>query len=107
MDIEGKCKLMKIFISEESIYKKHNLYHALVLKFKEMGLAGATVTRGIEGYGRDKRLQTLHILDLSADLPIIIEVIDKAERIESAIPVVREMVNEGLVMVSEVEVIKY
>jgi uncharacterized protein len=107
VDIKGKCKIMKIYVSEDSMYKKHNLYHALVLKFKEMGLAGVTVTRGIEGYGKDKRLQTVHILDLSANLPIIIEVIDNADRIENAIPIVKEMVDEGLVMVTDVDVIKY
>lgn len=107
MDIKGKCKILKIYISEDFMYKKHNLYHALVIKFKELGLAGVTVTRGIEGYGKDKRLQSAHILDISASLPIIVEAIDKPERIESVIPVVQEMVNEGLVMVTDVDVIKY
>ena len=107
MDIKGKCKILKIYISEDSMYKKHNLYHALVIKFKDLGLAGVTVTRGIEGYGKDKRLQAAHILDLSASLPIIVEVIDKSERIETVIPIVKEMVNEGLVMVTDVDVIKY
>ncbi len=107
MDINGKCKLLKIYISEDSMYKKHNLYHALVIKYKELGLAGVTVTRGIEGYGKNKRLQSAHILDLSASLPIIIEAIDKPERIEAVIPAVRDMVNEGLVMVTDVDVVKY
>lgn len=107
MDIIGKCKILKIYISEDAIYKKHNLYHSLVIKFKELGLAGVTVTRGIEGYGKEKMLQSAHILDLSASLPIIVEAIDKAERIEAALPIVKEMVNEGLVMVADVDVIKY
>jgi hypothetical protein len=65
MNLQGKCKIMKIYISEDSMYKGHNLYHALVIKLKEMGLAGVTVTRGIEGYGKGKRLQTVRILELT------------------------------------------
>lgn len=107
MKLDGKCKILKIYISEDSQYKGHNLYHALVLKLREMGMAGVTVTRGIEGYGQGKSLHTSHILDLSLSLPIIVEVVDIAERIEKAIPVVEKMVNEGLIMVTDVSVIKY
>lgn len=107
MTLRGKCKIMKIYISEDSRYKGHNLYHAVVFKLKELGMAGVTVTRGIEGYGKGRRLNTLRILDLSSSLPIIVEVIDIPERIEKAIPVVEEMVNEGLILVTDVTVIKY
>lgn len=107
MNFSGKCKLLKIYLSEDSKYKGHNLYHALVLKLKEAGLAGVTVTRGIEGFGQEKRLHTTRILDVSLSLPIIVEVADIPERIEKAIPLVKEMVNEGLVMVTDVNVIKY
>ncbi len=107
MDIRGKCKIMKIYISEDSLYQGHNLYTAIVLRLKKMGIAGATVTRGIEGYGRGKRLNTARILELSSSLPIIIEVIDIASRIDEAIPFIEEMVNEGLVTVSDVQVLKY
>jgi len=107
MSLKGKCRLMKIYISEDSMYKGHSLSHALVLKMKEMGMAGVTVSRGIEGYGKGKRIATARIIDLSSSLPVIVEVIDSPERIESAIPVVEEMVNEGLVMVTDVDVIKY
>ncbi len=107
MRINGKCKIMKIYVSEDTKYKGHNLYHAIVFKMREIGMAGVTVTRGIEGYGQGKRLHTARILDLSLDLPIIIEVVDIPERIEKAIPVVEEMVNKGLIMVADVEVIKY
>lgn len=107
MDLNGKCKILKIYISEDSKYKNHNLYHALILKLKETGMAGVTVARGIEGYGQGRRLHTSRILELSASLPIIIEVIDKMEKIEMVIPIVKEMVNEGLVIVTDVDVIKY
>jgi PII-like signaling protein len=107
MKFSGKCKLLKIYISEDSKYKGHNLYHALVLKLKEAGVAGVTVTRGIEGFGQEKRLHTTRVLDLTLSLPIIVEVVDIPERIEKAITVVKEMVNEGLIMVTDVNVIKY
>jgi PII-like signaling protein len=107
MELNGTCKLMKIYVSEDSKYKGHNLYHALVLKLREIGMAGVTVTRGIEGFGQEKRLHTTRILDLVLSLPIIVEVVDTPERIGMAIPFVKEIVNEGLVMVTDVDVIGY
>lgn len=107
MNISGKCKLLKIYLSEDSKYKGHNLYHALVLKLKENGIAGVTVIRGIEGYGQEKRLHTARVMDLSLSLPIIVEAVDTQEHIENVLPVVKEMVKEGLIMIMDVEVIKY
>lgn len=107
MNLNGKCKLLKIYISEDSKYRNHNLYHALVLKLKELGMAGVTVTRGIEGYGQGQRLHTAKILELSASLPIIVEVVDNPDKILKALPEVKAMVNEGLVIIADVEVIKY
>ena len=107
MNIKGKCKILKIYLNEDSRYEGHSLYHAIVLKLREAGLAGATVTRGIEGFGQGKRLHSTHILDISLSLPIIIEVVDMEERIEKAIPIISEMVGDGLILVSDVDVIKY
>ena len=107
MNLRGNCKILKIYISEDSKYKSHNLYHALVLRLKEIGMAGVTVTRGIEGYGQGKTLHTARILDLSLSLPIIVEAVDTAGKIEKAVPEVKKMVNEGLVIVTDVNVIKY
>jgi uncharacterized protein len=107
MKLEGPCKILKIYISEDSKYKGHNLYHALVFKLREIGMAGVTVTRGIEGFGQEKCLHTTRVLDLSLSLPIVIEVVDKQDMIEKAIPVVEEMVNEGLILVTDVNVVKY
>ena len=70
-------------------------------------MAGVTITRGIEGFGQEKCLHTTRILDLTLSLPIIVEVVDIPERIEKAIPIIKEMVNEGLIMVTDVNVIKY
>lgn len=102
-----KCQLLKIYVSEDSKYKGHNLYSAVVYKLKEAGIAGVTVTRAIEGYGKGKAIHSTRILDLSASLPIIIETIDTTEQIQKVIPTISEMVNEGMVMVTDVNVIKY
>lgn len=107
MNLSGECKLLKIYINEDSTYKGHNLYHALVFKLKEIGMAGVSVTRGIESYGRGKRLHSAHILDLSLNLPIVIDIVDTKEKIEMALPVIEEMVNEGLILLTDVNVIKY
>jgi uncharacterized protein len=107
MKAGDKCQILKIYVSEDSKYKGHNLYSSVVFKLKELGIAGVTVTRGIEGYGKAKAIHTTRILDLSSSLPIIIEAIDTAEQIEKAIPVIEEIVKEGLIMVTDVNVIKY
>lgn len=104
--LTGKCKLLKIYISEGSKYKSHNLTNALIAKFKEIGMEGATVSRGIEGYGHSKALHTMKVLDLSSSLPIIIELVDTYEKIEKAIVVAKEIVNEGLIITTDVDVIK-
>ncbi|MDD2483650.1 MAG: DUF190 domain-containing protein [Eubacteriales bacterium] len=102
-----KSKLLKIYVSEDSKYKGHNLYSAVVFKLKEMGIAGVTVTRGIEGYGKGKAIHTARILELSSSLPIIIEAADTVAQIEKVIPAIEEMVEEGLILVTDVEIIKY
>lgn len=107
MDFESNYKILKIYLNEDSRYKGHNLYHAVVLKLKEIGMAGVTVIRGLEGYGQKKAIHTAKILDLSSSLPIIIEVIDSEEKIEKSIPIIKEMVNEGLILLADVNVIKY
>jgi len=107
MNLIGECKIIKIYVSEDSKYEGHNLYHALVFKLREIGMAGVTVTRGIEGFGQGKRLHSEHFLDISLQLPVIVEVIDTPEKIEMAIPIVKDMVNEGLIIVTDVNVVKY
>lgn len=101
-----KCQALKIYIDEETKYKGHNLYNAILFKMREIGMAGVTVTRAIAGYGKDKAIHTTRIIDLS-ELPIIVEVVDTEEQIQKAIPIVKEMVDKGLIMVTDVNVIKY
>ena len=101
-----KYKLLKIYISEDSVYKGHNLYNAVIYKLRELGIAGATVTRSIEGYGRGRSIHATRILELSSSLPVIIEAVDTAEMIAKVIPVIKEMVNEGFILTTDVDVIK-
>lgn len=101
------CQLLKIYVSEDSKYKGHSLYNAVVFRLKELGIAGVTVTRSIAGYGRGKALHTARILDLSASLPMVIEAVDTVSQIQLAVPAIKEMVNEGLILVTDVQVLKY
>lgn len=101
------AKRLRIYIGESDRYKGVSLYHALVLKAKELDLAGATVSRGLEGYGAHSRIHTSRIVELSSDLPIVVEIVDSAEYIGKFLPWLDEMVPEGMVTIEEVTVIKY
>jgi len=107
MKISGEAKLVRIFIGESDRWHGVPLYEAIVRKVREMGLAGATVIRGVEGFGANSRIHTAKILRLSEDLPVLIEIVDKEERIADILPVLDEMIGEGLITIERVEVIKY
>ena len=107
MKIEGEGKLLRVFLGESDRWHGKPLYQAIVERVRKEGLAGATVLRGIEGFGADSRLHTARILRLSEDLPVVIEIVDSAEQIERILPVLDEMVGEGMVTVKRVEVIAY
>lgn len=107
MKIEGEAKLLTIYIGEHDHYHHRPLYQAIMEMLRKKGFAGATVLRGIEGFGKSSRIHTASILRLSEDLPIVIEVVDKAERIDSVLPVIDEMVTEGLVTAQDVHVMIY
>lgn len=83
------------------------LYHAIVLKAREMGMAGATVTRALEGFGPNSRIHTANILDLSSDLPIVVEIVDSKEYVERFLPFLDTVVNAGLITIDPVNVVKY
>lgn len=100
-------RLLRIFIGESDIYEGRPLYEAIVLALRREGLAGATVLRGIEGFGKSSRLHTAHILRLSEDLPIVIECVDTAEKIERILPKLDTMIGDGLVTMERVEVRVY
>jgi uncharacterized protein len=107
MKIPENGSLLRIFIGESDRWHHRPLYEAIVLKAREMGLAGATVLRGPMGFGANSRLHTTKILRLSEDLPLIIEIVDAQEKIDAFLPHIDEMVKEGLVTVEPVRVIIY
>jgi PII-like signaling protein len=99
--------LLRIFIGESDQWHGKPLYEAIVMKARELHLAGATVLRGPMGFGAHSRMHTAKILRLSQDLPIVIEIVDEQEKIETLLPHIDEMVEEGLVTMEKVRVIKY
>lgn len=99
--------MLRIFIGESDTWEGRPLYEAIVLRARELHLAGATVLRGPMGFGKNSHLRTAKLLELSSDLPILIEIIDTEERIRDFLPVVDAMVRDGLVTLEPVEVIKY
>ena len=105
--IAGSAKRLRIYIGETDHWKGKALYHSIVLKAKELDLAGATVFRGLMGYGAHSRIHTAKIVDLSVDLPILVEIVDSEEHIARLLPFLDEMVQEGMVTIDDVEVIKY
>ena len=107
MTIEGEALLVRIYIGESDHVDGRPAYDAIVRLLRERGIRGASVFRGLEGYGRSSRVHTTRILALSEDLPILIEVVDTEERVERLIPILDEMVNEGLVTIEKVRVLKY
>lgn len=107
MNLPVESLLLRIFIGESDRCKGQPLYEAIVLKARELHLAGATVLRGPMGYGVSSRLHTAKILRLSEDLPIIIEIVDSEENIRGFLPVLDEMIGGGLVTLEPVQVIHY
>jgi PII-like signaling protein len=107
MKISEEGQLLRIFIGESDKWEGKPLYEALVLKAREMGLAGATMLRGLMGYGAASRVHTAKILRLSEDLPVIVEIVDSQEKIASFLPVIDEMIQEGLVTLERVQIILY
>jgi hypothetical protein len=107
MKITGPGKLVRIYIGEADRYGQRPLHAAIVGRAREEGLAGATVIRGIEGFGAHSRIHTTRILRLSEDLPVVIEIADRPDRIDSFLPMLDEMVTEGLVTVEDIEIFIY
>lgn len=107
MHIPQEAMLLRIFIGETDQWHHKPLYEAIVLKAREAHLAGATVLRGPMGYGKSSRLHTSKILRLSMDLPLVIEIVDREEKIRSFLPSLDEMMKGGLVTMEKVQVIDY
>jgi PII-like signaling protein len=106
MKLEGKAKMLRIHFGEDDRWHGKPLYEAIVAKCRELDIAGASVFRGIEGYGSSTLIHKEHLL-FSSDRPIMVSVIDTEQNINKLLPVLDEMVDEGLIAMSEVEVIRY
>src|SRR5262245_36292264 len=107
MKISGEGQLLRVFVGESDKWSGKPRYEALVLKRRDMGLAGATMLRGLMGYGAASRVHTAKILRLSEDLPVIVEIVDSQEKIASFLPTIDEMVQEGLVTLEKAQAILY
>jgi PII-like signaling protein len=107
MELPQEAVLLRIFIGEHHRYHRLPVYEAIVLKAREMHLAGATVLRGPMGFGKSSRLHAAKRFKVSTDLPIVIELVDSREKIEAFLPVVDAMIDSGLVTLERAEVINY
>jgi uncharacterized protein len=107
MEIPREAVLLRIFIGENDRYHRLPLYEAIVLKAREMHLAGATVLRGPLGFGKASRLHTAKRFNISTDLPIVVELVDSREKIEAFLPVIDVMIESGLATLERAEVVYY
>ncbi len=105
--IDGERVLVRIFIGESDTWHHQPLSVALIERLRKSGFAGATVFHGVAGFGAHSVLHTTHILRLSQDLPVVIEVVDSDEKVQELLPILDEMVHEGLVTMEKVRVLKY
>jgi uncharacterized protein len=107
MKRKGNAKMLRVYFGEDDKWKDKPLYRTIVDKCRELDLAGATVFRGIEGYGASTLIHRSHLLTFSPDAPIMVSVIDSDENIQKLLPFLDEVVSDGLIAMSEVEVIQY
>jgi PII-like signaling protein len=107
MNLPEDAVLLRIFIGESDRWKHQSLYEAIVMKARELHLAGATVLRGSMGFGAASRIHTAKILRLSMDLPLVIEIVDAEEKVNTLLPALDEMMGSGLVTLEKVKVIHY
>jgi PII-like signaling protein len=105
--LQGSATRLSIFIGEDDHWHHKPLYTEIVHRAHSAGLAGASVLRGIEGYGASSRIHTSRLLSLSEDLPVVVVIVDTEERIRGFLPQLDELVTEGLVIIDPVEVIRY
>ena len=107
MKLEGEQKLLRVFVGEQDRWEGRPLYEAIIDEARERRLAGATALKGFMGFGRNAHLHTVKILELSEDLPVIVEIVDAADKIKAFLPRLDEMVKEGLITMEAVHVIAY
>ena len=107
MKLPEESLLLRIFIGESDIYEGKSLYEQIVLKARDLNLAGATVTRGILGFGASSRLHSANLMRLSLDLPIVVELVDTEENLNKLLPFLDETVTDGMVTLEKIKVLKY
>ena len=111
MHIEGEAKLLRIFVGESDLINHVPVYEKIVLEARKAGLAGATVTKGIMGFGGSSRIHTAKVLRISEDLPLVIEIVDEEKKIEQFIPILNEIFEQansgGLITMEKASIIKY
>lgn len=107
MKLSGEAMLLRVFLGESDRTDGKPVYEQIVLRARELNLAGATVLRGVMGFGANSRLHTAKLLRLSEDLPVIVEVVDTQEKLAALLPFLDEHVKEGLVTIEKVQVIHY
>ncbi len=105
--LDGEQMMVRVFLGEDDRWHGQFLHVALLERFRKEGIAGATVFRGISGFGARSIVHSTHLLRMSEDLPLVVEVVDTPEHIERMLPIIDAMVSEGLVTVEKVRVIKY
>ena len=107
MKLPGKAKMLRVYFGEDDKWKDKPLYRAIVERCRELDIAGATVLRGIAGYGASTLIHRSHVLSFSHDAPVMVSVVDSEEKIQKLLPFLDEVVADGLIAISEVDVIKY
>ena len=107
MKIAENGQLLRIFIGESDQWHGKPLYEAIILEARKRGIAGATMLRGLMGFGATSRIHTAKVLRLSEDLPVIVEIVDSEEKVTALLPLIDEMVQEGLVTLENVRVLQY
>ena len=107
MTLSENGQLLRVFIGESDVWEGEPLYRAIVIKAKELGLAGATVLHGAMGYGANSRVHTTRLLELSTDLPIVVEIVDVADKVEALLPFLDQAVKEGMITIEAVRVLRY
>lgn len=107
MKIEGRGARLTIYVGESDQHRHRPLYHEIVQRARERGMAGATVVRGVEGFGASSRLHTARLLSLSEDLPLVVVLVDTDERIDAFLPELDDLIGEGLVVRERVDIVKY
>ena len=107
MKLAGYALRLTVFVGEDDRWRHKPLYHEIVTRARAAGLAGATVLRGCEGYGASSLIHTTRLLSLTEDLPIVVIIVDTAEKIRGFLPELDELITEGMILLDDVDVLRY